>query len=124
MVYTIDEIYDMLAWDSGMEEKGIEEGKKLRNLYPFIQPNVPGKSKSVWENCAKIIVSKTDEELKPYLFSLFEWLQDMNWPGAMEIFDRLSKIPFDVLEIYYQMSVKEAKKTKDNVWLMILKDFL
>ena len=32
---------------------------------------------------------KTDVVLEPYLDSLLEWLQDLNWPGALTILDRL-----------------------------------
>lgn len=37
----------------------------------------------------KDFIKKSDEELEPYLISLFEWVQDMNWPGATLIFNRL-----------------------------------
>lgn len=58
---------------------------------PFIQPLTPKHNKNVWENCAVIIAEKSDENPKPYLVELLEWLQDMNWPGAFCILNRLQK---------------------------------
>ena len=79
---TLDEIYESFIWDASYtveeyESKisvGINEAKKYKYLYPFIQPVIPEKSKSIWEPCAKVIALKSDEELKPYLCLLFEWL--------------------------------------------------
>ncbi|MBQ9119946.1 MAG: DivIVA domain-containing protein, partial [Lachnospiraceae bacterium] len=38
---------------------------------------------------ALILAEKSDEELSPHLIQLMEWLQDLNWPGAVCIQDRL-----------------------------------
>ena len=92
---------------------------------PFIQPIIvpPEKSKSVWESCAKVISLKTDEELEPFLYLLFEWLQDMNWPGAYIIFDRLSEIPYSTLELSLNFSIEQAKRGNDELWSLALEDF-
>lgn len=134
MAYSIDEIYDMLIWDGRLseqeqkekEEQGIKEAMKIRNLYPFIQPMLapPQNSKAVWDNCARVIALRSDEELEHYLYWLFEWLQDMNWPGAYIIFDRLLKIPYDTLKGYYEYSKKKAQLTNDELWLIALDDFI
>ena len=129
----IDEIYNLFIWDASYsddeyavrEQKGIEEASKLKNLYPFIQPIIvpPEKSKSVWEPCAKVIALKADEELIPFLDLLFEWLQDMNWPGAKIIFDRLIKIPSVDLMTAFQHAKARAEKAEDASWLLWLDDF-
>lgn len=133
MAYTIDEIYDLFIWDSNYsdeeykkrEKMGIDEAKKIKNLFPFIQPIIvpTDKSKSVWEPCSKVISLKTDEELEPFLYLLFEWLQDMNWPGAFIIFDRLAKIPYSMLKPSLEFSIEEAKRKKDEMWSLALEDF-
>lgn len=133
MALTIDEIYDLFIWDGNYsdeeykrrEKMGIDEGVKLKNLFPFIQPIIvpPEKSKSVWESCAKVISLKTDEELEPFLYLLFEWFQDMNWPGAFIIFDRLSKIPYSMLKPSMEFSIEQAKRENDELWSMALEDF-
>ena len=52
-MYDIDTILDMLNGldnDTETQERGIEEGKKVRNLETFIQPYCGGRGKSVWYN--------------------------------------------------------------------------
>ena len=122
----IDEIYDLFIWDKSFsdeeyaqrEKKGIEEASRLKNIYPFIQPVIvpPEKSKSVWEPCAKVIALKSDEELKPFLYLLLEWLQDVNWPGAYIIINRLAQMPFSAIEADFLHSKRRAEKAHDELW--------
>ena len=52
-MYDIDTILDLLnGLDNDIEtqERGIKEGKKVRNLEAFIQPYCGGRGKSVWYN--------------------------------------------------------------------------
>ena len=129
MALTIDEIYDLFTWDASYSneeyddrvERGIAEARKLRNIFPFIQPIVTGKNnKSVWEPCAKVVALKSDEELEVYMYLLLEWLQDMNWPGAEIIFERLSQIPSAKIRDYVEFSRKLAKRDKNEIWLQTL----
>ena len=128
---TLDEIYELFIWDELYTDeeyearcaKGINEAKKYKYIYPFIQPVIPEKSKWIWEPCAKVVASKTDEELVPYLFLLLEWLKDINWPGAQIIFDRLTEIPFSILEGNYNLCKRQAEHENDTMWLMALKAF-
>ena len=129
----IDEIYDLFIWDSSYspeeftarENRGIAEASEIKNLFPFIQPIIipPQKSKSVWDSCAKVIAMRSDEELEPYLYPLFEWLQDMNWPGAVKIYNRLSQIPFEKLEPVLRYCKQRAQDTGDTSWMAVLEDF-
>lgn len=129
MYLSIDDIYDLFRWDASYSdeeydtrvEQGIAEARKLKNIYPFIQPIVAGcNSKSVWEPCAKVIALKSDEDLDDYMYLLLEWLQDMNWPGAEIIFDRLSQIPFAKICGYVEFCIRRAKKDEDESWLNTL----
>ena len=126
MSLTIDDIYALFAWDASFSneeynarvDRGIAEAGKLKNIYPFIQPIVAGRnSKSVWEPCAKVIALKSDEELDDYMYRLLEWLQDMNWPGAEIIFERLSQIPYAKIQDYVEFSIHRAKREQDEIWL-------
>lgn len=127
---TLDDIYELFMWDEKYthEEykarctKGIEEAKKYKYIYPFIQPIIPQKSKSIWEPCSVVVASKGDEELTPYLFLLLEWLQDLNWPGAETIFNRLTKMPFSILKQDYDLCKTLAKQRNDIPWLMCLEN--
>ena len=49
----IDELFDMLSWDSDKETqlKGIELGKRVKCFSVFLRPHGPSHGKDVWENC-------------------------------------------------------------------------
>ena len=115
----ITEILDMIDWSMPAEtqSKGISLASKFENIVPFIQPLTPKHNKNVWENCAVIISQKSNEEIKPYLVELLEWLQDMNWPGAFCILDRLRKYSDNntILEAI-NTCIEKAKENGDDIW--------
>jgi hypothetical protein len=53
--------------------------------------------KVCWENCALIFSKATDAVVVEHLDGLFEWLQDLNWPGAETIMGRLEELPASIL---------------------------
>lgn len=87
----ITEIMDMLDWHMPPEIqcKGIVLAQTIDSITPFIQPVTLKHNINVWENCATIISKRSDEELEPYLLELLEWIEDLNWPGALIILKRL-----------------------------------
>ena len=115
----ITEMMDMLDWHMPPEiqAKGISLARNIETVIPFIQPLTPEHNKNVWENCAVIIAEKSDEKLKPYLVELLEWLQDMNWPGAFCILDRLQRYS-DNNSIHSAINVciEKAIDCGDEVW--------
>ena len=116
----IDELFDMLSWDSDEEtqKKGIELAKNVKCYSVFLQPFGTKHSKDVWENCAKVLVSYSDEYLKYCSHELLEWITDMNWPGAETIFQRLTE--FRDLKLFSRIladCVKEALARDDQFWL-------
>ena len=115
----ITKIMDMLDWNMSTEVQcqGIKRGIRTGAVIPFLQPLTPKHNKNVWENCATILVEKNDEELTPYLVQLLEWIQDMNWPGAFYIFNRLQKYSNNILICNaIQTSIQKAKSCSDKVW--------
>lgn len=76
--------------------------------------------KDCWANCAKVICARSDKEIIEVALEMFEWLQDLNWLGAMDIVSRLKKLPTDVLRRLYQVSLDKAKN--DAEWLFFLKE--
>lgn len=117
----IDKIFEYLSWDSNNEiqKRGIELASNINNLSVLIMPI---ENKSIWENCAKVLVNKSDEELELYFIKLFEWLKDMNWPGAYLIYDRLICVSPEKFVPTYQYSLSAAKQMQDRIWEMVLKD--
>lgn len=103
--------------------KTLKEFDDIEELYIFIQPNYPEYNKNIWDECANILYKKSDEELVPYLIPLFEWLQDLTWPGSQRIFERLSKINNNELNNCLMYSLIKANFYKDNIWKNNLLEF-
>ena len=119
----IDSIMDMLDWNSPPEvqQRGRELARTIKCFNIFLQPGHPEYNKNVWDNCAIILAEKSDAELKPYLKSLFEWLNDMNWPGAYFIWDRLKCYKDDAwFCCVLTDSINIAKALNENTWLNTL----
>ena len=115
----ITEIMDMLDWHmpSEIQSKGRSLARNTETIIPFMQPLTPKYNKNVWENCAVIISEKSDEKLKPYLVELLEWLQDMNWPGAFCILNRLQKYSDNnSICIAIDVCIEKAKDCGDEAW--------
>ena len=115
----INEIMNMLDWHMplGVQTEGRKMAEKTEMITPFIQPLTPRHNKNVWDNCALVIAQKKDAELDPYLFGLLEWIQDMNWPGAVCIQRRLKKYANKKL-LYGVVSecILKAKECGDEQW--------
>lgn len=114
----IDYIMELIDWNNSVEkqEQGIRMAQEVKCINVFLQPGSPY-GKNVWDNCAKILASKTDEELKPYLIPLLEWIQDMNWPGAFCILHRIQKFT-DICTLNSTINIckRRSKLLNDEVW--------
>lgn len=120
----IDYIMELLDWNNSNEEQlyGIKLAQEVKCINAFLQPGIPY-GKSVWDNCAKILCEKSDIVLAPYLGDLLEWLQDLNWPGALIILDRLKifsgeklKRPFiDLVTYATNLNNEEGLMWLDNL---------
>jgi len=86
----IDYILELFDWNKSEQEqkKGLELASSVKCLNAFLQPGFPY-GKRVWKNCAKVVASKNDDILSYFIFDLFDWIEDLNWPGALIILDRL-----------------------------------
>lgn len=115
----IDYIMGLIDWNKNSAEqmKGIQMAKDVENIKVFLQPCNKNYNKNVWDNCAKILSERTDEELSPYLIELLEWLRDLNWPGAFCILDRLQQYADDALyNRAFNICIKYARALDDDVW--------
>ena len=102
--------------------KAIEEGKKIKCLDSFILPYFERGSKGVWDECAIILSSKTDEELKPYIRKIMTYLQDLNWPGSLKIFERLIKIKGKWFDEELNYMLDYTKQIKDECFYEVLEE--
>ncbi len=117
----IDTIMQLIDWRSSKEDqkKGIDMAKEVKCIKAFFQPSGPGYNKSVWENCAAIICSRSDEELKPYISDMLMWLEDLNWPGAEKVLQRLlSFAEVSVLALTIEHTIPALIAIDETSWLM------
>lgn len=125
----IDKIYQMLNWQSrfGDQLQGIKLARNLEDLSLLILPFVNGERKDIWENCARALYEIPDDRLEDYLPSLLEWLQDLNWPGALIILDRLKKFSGARMKKPFIESVTSANSLNNEEglrWLDYLSELL
>ncbi len=103
--------------------QGREMAKSIKSIRAFFQPVNGNSSKRLWEDCALILSERNDDELRCYLREMFEWLKDINWPGAVQIYDRLNGF---VRDSFYEKTllacIEEAIDSHDDLWLDTLED--
>lgn len=123
----IDYIMDLLDWNKSIvdQTKGRELAREVKSINVFLQPCDVKHNKNVWDNCAKILSDRTDEELAPYLIELMEWVQDLNWPGALCILDRLKNFENNkTFNFYLNFCLKRAKALNEDIWLDNLQEII
>lgn len=123
----IDELFDMLSWrsDEETQRRGIELAKHTQCYSVFLQPHGLTHDKDVWENCAKILSEYPDEILKYCTLEMLEWLEDMNWPGAEIILDRLIKFTdTSFLATFIPYCVRAALARDQQGWLGNMSELL
>jgi hypothetical protein len=123
----IDRIMYLIDWKRSLAEQqeGISLAREVTCIKAFFQPISREYSKSVWENCATIICSRTDEELMPYSRDMILWLEDLNWPGAEQIQQRLIMFQdVSILTLTLNSIVPALEKLKKTSWLIFISELL
>ncbi len=77
-----------------------------------------------WENAALVLSRMKHERLLPIMDGLFEWLQDLNCPGAYIIMQTIEKMPKAAFMPYYEKAVSKAIMDDDYEWLGYLSGFI
>lgn len=122
----IEKIYKMLNWENppSIRLEGARLAREVHDLSLLIQPPAPP---SVWEYCAEILSEKSDVALEPYLDKLLEWLQDINWPGAFTIANRLKIFSGEKLKQSLENAIAESNKMLNEErlrWIDYLSELL
>lgn len=86
----------------------------------FIMPA----NKMYWENAAKVLAKRGYPIIRDILMELFEWLQDMNWPGAITVVNILNTIPKKVLVENLEKTIEIALEENNGIWLNWLYVFI
>ena len=72
--------------------------------------------KMYWDNAALVLSRMSHERLAPILDGLFEWIADMNWPGADTVFELLDILPAGVFMPAYEKAARQAIPGKRPAW--------
>ena len=123
----IDDILKMLDWnnDLDIQREGRRKAATVKCLSVFMQPMDKEFNKNIGENCAIILSEKEDELLTPYLFRLLDWLQDLNWPGAIIILKRLQEYRnYKMLAMMIEDCIVAANALENESWLLSLAEVL
>lgn len=67
-------------------------------------------SKIDFEACSNLATA-TDDDVAPFISELLEWLQDLNWPVAPLVQERLATLGAVLIE-----PLKSVLKGNDDVW--------
>lgn len=80
--------------------------------------------KMFWHAEALVLVQRGYPKINDCLTKIFEWFQDMNWPGSMEIFNMVALLPKNVVADNLEKSTRCAIERNDYGWLYWLREVL
>ena len=123
----IDRIMWLIDWNRSEDEQqaGISLAREISCINAFFRPIGLGYSKSVWDNCAIIIAERSDAELAPYISDMLLWLEDLNWPGAEIIQNRLIQFrDVETMSLHSRAIVPVLKTLKQDSWLGFIAELL
>lgn len=123
----IDRIMYLIDWkrSPAEQQEGISLAREVVCIKAFFRPRSFEYSKSVWDNCATIICERSDKELTPYIMDMILWLEDLNWPGAEQIQQRLIAFQdVSMLTLILNSVVPALEKLGKISWLFFLSDLL
>jgi len=88
----------------------------------FVSLLVQPMDKKYWENSAKVLKAIGYPKNKDAISGLFQWLKDLNWPGAWTAMETLQSIELTALHLHLESAVKCAIEENDEMWIMALKE--
>lgn len=78
--------------------------------------------KAVWEAQAQVAAAQSDEVLEHYAPLLLDWLQDLNWPGSMCLFERMARMRPGRIDDAIAECIQFAQTLGDDEWIMFLRE--
>lgn len=111
-----------LDWNNSREiqEESMKvlENIKEEDMCKLVQPY----TKNHWENAAKVIKRIGCPKVLNIIPQLLEWLQDLNWPGAIIILSVLQDIEKSVLLPEIEKVIIKIVEDEDELWLCGIKE--
>jgi len=80
--------------------------------------------KPFWYIESKILIKRGYPRVRNVLSQMLLWFQDLNWPGASEIWELLSLVDKEVMIPHLEEATMTAKEEKDESWLYFLGEFI
>lgn len=116
-------ILQNMHWNKAekVQKNAIQEAMNCKDISFLFQPI---NFSSAWENCAVAICSIDDDRLEKHLKEMFEWLQDINWPGALTIVKRLYHFNKKTVSSYYKEAVEKSLTSEYDGWTDYLSVFI
>lgn len=116
------EIIKMLSFHQpiDIQQKGIKNALLQKDLHFLL---FYAEDIEYAENCAKVFTSLNYSEIKIYLDDLFDWIEDLNTPSAIVIFDYLINCPGSILYNSFHKALltslkRKSKQMYDNLSLL------
>ncbi len=113
-----------LSWNAPAEwQKAAKEAITTQPDFDLSPLILLSRRKDCWDNCAEILCAKDDETLKSLLPKFLEWLMDLNWPGALQVLDRLQRMRVEVLKPALEAVVRRVRDS-DEAWMEWLAELI
>src|SRR5690625_1818126 len=80
--------------------------------------------KVYWEEGAKLLRSMELSQIMDIIPNLFEWIQDLNWPGSKEVMELLANLPKPLLIFSLEQAINSALVQNDEEWLYSISIFI
>ena len=125
--FAIKEIISFLKSDDiELQTEGLERGIRCDKIMDFIQPIYEDeKNESFLRNCARVVIHRSDFQLKAYMMFLMYWISDYEKAGAGIIFNRLLQYnDIETLSYWIEVYTEEAVKKADYKSICGISEFL
>ncbi len=90
----------------------------------FIPLLILKETKQTWYSCALVLDRIGYPKIKNHIAEMFEWFQDINWPGALIIVDLLKDIDKAVLLPAVETALLKAAELQDECRVFGIDAFL
>lgn len=120
----VEELIKALKWDAPDSEQKTAFERLIYIESGLVQMLLQPINKDYWENAAKLLRLIEYPRNKLAIPGLIEWLQDMNWPGAIEAKETLMQIEKNILIPYIEEALLKAKQQDDTVWIVWIKELI
>jgi len=82
------------------------------------------RGKGYWENSAKVLKKIGFPRLLIIADKMMNWLADLNWPGALIIYNIFLNLETETLQPIVERALIEADIEKDTVWIYWINELI